>query len=207
MAEFPEDLSDINRDLVDGDFLLVGKFKAALSRVLTYTRAGLFGAAEIGVALTDLDHLIGYDESTSNGQRKILMTRIYDYILAKVPIAVGSWTPTYSAETNLTSTTDVASFYIRVGSRCAFSSRFTTTRNSATVGKNFVMTSPSFITNNYPSTNAVGGVGVYATASDVTATNVVCDSVSSATTLKVSIYDTASSGARTFVVVGIGVVP
>jgi hypothetical protein len=116
MAEFPEDLSDINRDLVDADYILVNKLKAALSRVLTYAKAGFFASAEHGAALTDLDHLVGYDESASNGQRKILMTRIYDYLLAKVPIVAAKYTPTPVNVANVASfSTTYEHIYFRLG--------------------------------------------------------------------------------------------
>ncbi len=48
MAEFPEEFTDIGRDLVDGDILLVGKKKSALSRIYTYlVSKGLAVAANV----------------------------------------------------------------------------------------------------------------------------------------------------------------
>jgi hypothetical protein len=207
MAEFPEDLSDINRDLVDVDYILVNKLKAALSRVLTYAKAGFFASSEIGAALTDLDHLVGYDESASNGQRKSLTTRIYDYLLAKVPIDVGSWTPSYSSPANLSSPTNLASHYIRVGNRWAWVTYMQFTRSSATLAKTVIMSLPSFITNNFAATGDCIGAGSYATNNDVTASNVFVNANVGAMTATIQVYDTASSGTRGFIIAGIGIVP
>jgi hypothetical protein len=211
---FPQDFDEIAGAAADGDYLLMvdvsdttqsasGTTKKTLwSRIKTW----LFASSEIGGALADADTLV-VNDATDSTVKTSLLSRFWTYIQAAIPIAVGSWTPTYSAQTNLTSTTNLASYYIRVSNRWAFCTYFQSTRNSATVGKSFTMTLPSFVTNNFSNTHDCIGAGAYATNNDVTAANVYLIANTAATTAAVSIYDTASSGSRGFIIAGIGIVP
>jgi hypothetical protein len=204
--------SEIGGALADADTLVVNDATdstvktSLLSRFWTYIQGKSAALSEIGGALADADTIPVID-ATDSTEKRTLLSRISTYIQTAIPIAVGSWTPTYSAQTNLTSTTNLASYYIRVSNRWAFCTYFQSTRNSATVGKSFTMTLPSFVTNNFSNTHDCIGAGAYATNNDVTAANVYLIANTAATTAAVSIYDTASSGSRGFIIAGIGIVP
>jgi hypothetical protein len=117
--------------------------------------------SEIGAALTDSDWIAGIDQSTSSATVKILMTRIYDYMLAKVPMAAGTWTPTLNTFTSLSAVSNNDSRYIRIGNIVHFAGIYSFTRNSATNPKSFQMTLP--VSTNFSSLyQATGTANVYA---------------------------------------------
>lgn len=64
MAEFPEGLDALDRDIVDGDFILVGKNKAPVSALKAYTGdGGSSGAWPAEASLTG----DGFDSATFDG--------------------------------------------------------------------------------------------------------------------------------------------
>lgn len=116
MAEFPDDLDEIGRDLVDGDFLLVGKAKALLSRVCTYVAQKLFTQNELGRELADGDVITVLDSSTSPpSQKTATMSRVSTYVASKLPIVAGTWTSAGVAVTNVDTVGSVAGRYLRIG--------------------------------------------------------------------------------------------
>lgn len=88
-----------------------------MSKISAYT--------EIGGALADSDLIPLVDVSNtsmaaSGTTRKVLLSRIYDYIIASIPIAWGTWTPTITMVTNLDAVGTAYGYYARVGSIVVF---------------------------------------------------------------------------------------
>jgi hypothetical protein len=97
---------------------------------------------EIGAALTNSDWLAGIDQSASDATRKILMTRIFDYILAAVPLASTTWGPTFHNLTSMSAVTNQESRYLRVGNNVWWATDHNCTLNAAASPKSFDMSPP-----------------------------------------------------------------
>jgi hypothetical protein len=108
----------------------------------------LRNASEIGVALTATDCIPVLDVSDTtdhaNGTvKKSLLSRVTTFLLAAIPIAYGTWTPTVTLTTNLdgTPTTD-GGFYIRIGTIAFGFARCTYDATSAGAATEFRLTFP-----------------------------------------------------------------
>ncbi len=124
-VRIPQDLNEIAGAIADGDYLAVvdvsdttinaaGRLKkATVDRIKTW----LTSAADIGAALADTDTLLVGDASAAGAFRTFAASRIYDYVIAKTPIAWGTWTPTLSGATGITTPTFESSSYIQIGNR------------------------------------------------------------------------------------------
>jgi hypothetical protein len=139
------ELTEIGAALVDADWVAgidesaaSANRKMLLSRFWTYIGAKLTGLSEIGGALADGD-IISFlqDVSDSNNAKTFTASRIYDYIIAKTPIATGTWTPSYTSLTNCSAVTLQGASYLRVGDRVVYIRDENVTLSSATVTKAF----------------------------------------------------------------------
>jgi hypothetical protein len=99
------------------------------------------GLTDIGAALADGDLLAVYDLSAT-AIRKSAASRIYDYILSKVPIAYSTWSPSFTNLTGLSAVTNNGSFYLRVGDIVLVAMNHTVTRNAATTPKRYDVSLP-----------------------------------------------------------------